>query len=193
MWFHPSWAVTLCTAITLAKEKIGRAFEQTVPAKNWENEELMDKDRQRGMSEEQIMSNIKRGRYVLRVSYPEPHRRTDGITAGKIIIENCKLYKEDVRNYGAVQAQKWVKQGKYNLSPEELEIARLQYEKKQINFYAHATSAGMTTERKERLDEISQILKGVVSSKWDYHNTEAVKQWQKAHEASAIGSVRCKK
>jgi hypothetical protein len=49
-------------------------------------------------------------------TYPEPHRDENG----KIIIENSLLYKEDVRNYGAVQAQKWVKQGKYNLTPEEL-------------------------------------------------------------------------
>ncbi len=49
-------------------------------------------------------------------TYSEPHRDKNG----KIIIENSLLYKEDVRNYGAVQAQKWVKQGKYNLTPEEL-------------------------------------------------------------------------
>ena len=48
-------------------------------------------------------------------SHPEPHRDPE---SGKIIIENCKLYHEDVDKYGASQAQKWVREGKYNLSPE---------------------------------------------------------------------------
>lgn len=50
-------------------------------------------------------------------TYPEPHRDP---ASGKIMIENCKLYYEDIDKYGASQAQKWVKQGKYNLSKEEL-------------------------------------------------------------------------
>lgn len=51
-------------------------------------------------------------------TYPEPHKDP---VSGKIIIENCKLYYEDIDIYGAVQAQKWVKQGRYNLSKEEFE------------------------------------------------------------------------
>ena len=51
-------------------------------------------------------------------TYPEPHRDP---VSGKIMIENCKLYYEDIDKYGASQAQKWVKQGKYNLSPEDFE------------------------------------------------------------------------
>jgi hypothetical protein len=50
--------------------------------------------------------------------YPAPHRDP---VSGKIMIENCKLYHEDVDKYGASQAQKWVRQGKYNLSPEDFE------------------------------------------------------------------------
>jgi hypothetical protein len=52
------------------------------------------------------------------IQYPEPHRDPE---SGKIMIENCKLYYEDIDKYGASQAQKWVKQGKYNLSPEDFE------------------------------------------------------------------------
>lgn len=51
-------------------------------------------------------------------TYPAPHRDP---VSGKIMIENCKLYYEDVDKYGASQAQKWVRQGKYNLSPEDFE------------------------------------------------------------------------
>jgi hypothetical protein len=49
--------------------------------------------------------------------HQEPHRDP---VSGKIVIENCKLYYEDVRNHGAYQAQQWVKQGKYNLTEEEM-------------------------------------------------------------------------
>ena len=49
-------------------------------------------------------------------TYPEPHRDANG----KIIIENSLLYKEDIKKYGAYQTMQWVKQGKYNLTPEEL-------------------------------------------------------------------------
>lgn len=50
--------------------------------------------------------------------YPEPHRDPE---SGKIMIENCKLYYEDIDKYGANQARQWVGQGKYNLSPEDFE------------------------------------------------------------------------
>lgn len=69
---------------------IEEAFEKPVPAENWANKEDV---------------------------HPEPHRDP---VSGKIIIENCKLYYEDVENYGAYQAQQWVKQGKYNLDGEDL-------------------------------------------------------------------------
>ena len=51
-------------------------------------------------------------------TYPEPHKDP---VSGKIIIENYKLYSEDVDKYGAVQARKWMKQGKYNLSKKDFE------------------------------------------------------------------------
>lgn len=51
-------------------------------------------------------------------TYPEPHRDPE---SGKILIENCKLYYEDLKKYGACQAQKWVRQGRYNLSKEDFE------------------------------------------------------------------------
>ena len=60
-------------------------------------------------------------------TYPEPHR--DPVD-GKIVIENCKLYEEDLFNYGAVQVGKWIKQGKYNLTPEELKKEQERIKKK---------------------------------------------------------------
>lgn len=96
---------------------IKEAYEPTIPAENWANKELYHQDMMNGMSVEERMKNVKNGRYKLVENYPEPHRDSK---SGKIIIENNLLYKEDLRKYGAVQAQKWVKQGKYNLTPEEL-------------------------------------------------------------------------
>ena len=65
-------------------------------------------------------------------THHEPHRDPE---SGKIIIENCKLYQEDVINYGAVQAQKWVREGKYNLTPEELEKERERIRKELEQLY----------------------------------------------------------
>ena len=93
-------------------------FEPTIPTENWANKELYHQDLMNGVSAEQRMKNVKNGKYKLTQTYPEPHR--DPVSK-KIVIENCKLYHEDVKNYGAYQAQQWVKQGKYNLTPEELE------------------------------------------------------------------------
>ena len=85
-----------------------------------------------GVSAEQRMENLKNGKYKLTETHPEPHRDP---VSGKIIIENCKLYNEDVKKYGAYQAQQWVKQGKYNLTPEELEKEREEYKKKMEHLY----------------------------------------------------------
>ena len=99
-------------------ELIKESNAKPIPAENWANKEAIHKDRMSGMSEKQILKNVENGKYYSDVKYPEPHR--DPVD-GKIIIENYRLYKEDVKNYGAVQAQKWVKQGKYNLTPKEVE------------------------------------------------------------------------
>lgn len=108
--FIASLIGSLCQVV---KEKL----EPTIPAENWANRELYHQDIMNGVSVEERMKNLKNGKYKLVENYPEPHRDKDG----KVIIENSQLYYDDVQKYGAYQAQKWVKQGKYNLSPEELE------------------------------------------------------------------------
>ena len=104
------------TGIQLFKE----ASQKTIPAENWANKELYYKDMAEGVPIEQRMKNLEDGKYKLTKAHlethPEPHRDS---VSGKIIIENYGLYNEDLKNYGACQAQKWVKQGKYNLTPEE--------------------------------------------------------------------------
>lgn len=110
---------TICKAV---KE----AWESEIPAENWANKELYHQDIMNGVPIEERMRNVRNGKYKLTEKHPEPHRMADG----RIIIENCDLYNEDVKNYGAYQAQKWVEQGKYNLTPEELKKKEEEYNAK---------------------------------------------------------------
>lgn len=121
-------ASIICTGVQAIKE----ACEPTIPAENWANKELYHKDLMNGVPMEQIMKNVKNGKYVVTEVYPEPHKNE----RGQIIIENSKLYYDDIKNYGALQAQQWVKQGKYNLSPEELKKQQEEYEKKMEYLYS---------------------------------------------------------
>ena len=102
------------SAVQIVKE----SRTPTIPAENWANKELYHKDMMDGVSIEQRIKNAQNGKYEMTVDYHEPHR--DPVN-GKIIIENNKLYYEDLSHYGAYQVQQWVKQGKYNLTPEEFE------------------------------------------------------------------------
>ena len=122
----------IISLVATCLQGIKERLEPTIPAENWANKELYHKDLMEGVSVEQRMKNLKNGKYKLTETYPEPHRDS---VSGKIVIENCKLYKEDVKNYGAYQAQQWVKQGKYNLSPEELEKERERYKKEMEHLY----------------------------------------------------------
>lgn len=114
-------------------QAIKEACEPTIPAENWANKELYHKDMMNGVPVEQCMKNLKNGKYKLVENHPEPHRDP---VSGKIVIENCKLYHEDVKNYGAYQAQQWVKQGKYNLTPEELKKERERIKAKMEYLYS---------------------------------------------------------
>ena len=107
----------LASIIGTCCQTIKDACTPTIPAENWGNYDLYHQDMMNGVSIEERMKNLKNGKYKLTETYPEPHR--DAKT-GKIIIENSQLYNEDVKKYGAYQAMQWVRQGKYNLTPEEL-------------------------------------------------------------------------
>ena len=106
----------IASLIATCIQGIKEVCKPTIPAENWANKELYHQDMMNNVPIEQRMKNLKNGKYKLTQIYPEPHKDS---VSGKIIIENETLYHEDVKNYGAVQAQKWVEQGKYNLTPEE--------------------------------------------------------------------------
>ena len=107
----------IASLISTAVQGVKDALTPTIPAENWANKDLYYQDMMNGVSAEQRMENVKNGRYKLVNKYPEPHRDPK---TNKIVIENSLLYKEDLKNYGAYQTYKWVEQGKYNLTPEEL-------------------------------------------------------------------------
>lgn len=160
---------------------IKEAFTPTLTAEHWANKELEHKDRMSGMSEKEILKNAQKGRYYIPKevfqAYPVPHREPDG--RHRIIIENDELHKADVAQYGAYQAQKWVEQGKYNLNPEELEIVHLQIERKFQHLYSIGSSDSKYTQKVKEIDAI------LATKHWDCRNTEAVRQWQKAHDAES--------
>lgn len=98
------------TAVQAFKE----ACTPTIPAENWANKELYYKDMMNGVSSEQRMKNIENGKYKM-VENAEDHRepRRDPVS-GKIIIENNKLYCEDLKAYGYNKTMQWARNGKYN-------------------------------------------------------------------------------
>ncbi len=161
---------------------IKEAFEPTLTAEHWANKELHHKDIMSGMSEKDIIKSAERGRYFIpkeiAQAYPVPHKDSK---TGKNIIENDELWKNDLREFGASQTYKWVEQGKYNLNAAELEITHLQFELKHLRLNTTGSSYNRDKE-KARMEEIKEIL---ATKSWDCRNTEALKQWQKAHDAES--------
>lgn len=107
------------------------AREPVVPVENWSNKKLYNQDVMNSVPIEQRMKNLENGKYKQVEEYAEPHRDKNG----KIVIENCLLYNNDLDKYGAVQAMKWAEQGKYNLTPEELDKERKRIEAKYNRMY----------------------------------------------------------
>lgn len=109
--------VFIASLIGSCVQAIKEITQPKIPLENWANKELYHKDIINDVPIGQRMKNLENGKYKSVKTYPEPHRDKDG----RIIIENSKLYYDDVRKYGAYQSQKWVEQGKYNLTEKELE------------------------------------------------------------------------
>ena len=130
------------------------------------------------------MKNVEKGKYILKLQYPEPHREETGNR--RLKIENCELHELDKKEYGISKAYEWVKQGKYNLNDEELEIVHLKIEREFQNLYALVDGYGSYgDEHRKKIKEIDAIL---ATKNWDCRKTEAALQWQKAHDAN-IGNI----
>lgn len=116
-----------------AHETIKEKCHPTIPAENWANKDLYYEDMVNGVSPEQLTKNLANGKYKITEVYPEPHKDPK---TGKIVIENDKLYKEDVKMYGVSKAREWMYQGKYNLTPEELKKREEEIEKEWEYLYS---------------------------------------------------------
>lgn len=106
----------LASLISSCYQAIKDACTPTIPAEKWANKDLIHRDIMEGNSDK-LLKNARNGKYIVTEKYPEPHRDSK---TGKIVIENSRLWREDLSKYGGYQVSKWMKQGKYNLSPEEL-------------------------------------------------------------------------
>lgn len=163
----------LCMLFGCVKEKC----EPTIPAENWANKELLNRDLMNGVSAEQRLRYAQQGRYYIPKSvtdaYPEPHRDTK---TNKIIIENSVLYNKDLHDHSASDAMMWVKQGKYNLTPNEMKIEHARIQLDMLKLYSIAT--GMKPEEEKRKAEYERIL---AEANIDWTQTEAAKAWSKAH------------
>ena len=159
---------------------IKEACAPTITVEQWANKELYKQDQLNGMSEKELERNLRKGRYYIPNeifdAYPTPHREPDG--KHRLNIENCELHREEVKKYGAIQVHQWAEQGKYNLNTKELEYTHAQFEKKNLELYE--LTCGKDPERQARIAELETYL---ASTPWDYKNTEAVQQWQKARDA----------
>ena len=107
--------------------------------------------------------------------YPNPHRDENG----KIIIENSELYYDDVKQHGAYQAQQWVKQGKYNLTPDELNVEHARIQLKMLKLYSIGTR--MKPEEEKSKAEYERII---ADANIDWTQTKAVKAWSRAHSVN---------
>ena len=150
--------------------------EPSIPAENWANKELMHQDLMNGVSAEQRLRYAKQGRYYIPKSvteaYPQPHRDKNG----KIIIENSQLYDDDVKKHGAYQAQEWVKQGKYNLTSEEMKVEYARIQLKFLKLYSIGT-----VPKPEDAKQKAEYERIIAESNIDWTQTEAKKAWSRAH------------
>lgn len=113
-------------------QAIKEACTPTISVEQWGNKDLIHKDIMEGNSDK-LIKNAQNGKYIVTEKYPEPHRDPK---TGKIIIENCDLWRKDLNEHGAYQTSKWVKQGKYNLTPEELKKQEEEHKKKMEYLYS---------------------------------------------------------
>lgn len=150
------------------------ALEPTIPAEYWANKDLIYQDRMSGMSEKEILKNVKRGRYVITVKYPEPHRNE----RGQFMIENDILWRKDLNEHGAVKTQKWVEQGKYNLTSSELKVSKAIID---LNWLEMCLIRRRLTAEEEI--KKANCKKIIAESNIDWTKTEAVKLWLKAYNA----------
>ena len=152
----------LATVLT-GKELIKEKCTPVIPAENWQNRELIQKDiLNPECSNNQFMKNLANGKYRKLEQETEPHRDR----AGNIIIDNTVLFWEDVNShqYSTAQIERFKQSGRYNLTAEESQMQREQQNRKR---YKDLNSKVIATGN----DTFTRVFMDI-DGKWRYYDSE---------------------
>ncbi len=112
---------------------IREATAKEITKEDLENKDLYELDRLNRVPVEERLELVKKGRYKNDNNNEchRPHRDKNG----KIVIENTLLWEEDLKKYNSMEVQKFILQGKYNLTQDELEKEKERIDKKLEKLY----------------------------------------------------------
>lgn len=147
----------------VGKELIKEKCTPVIPAENWQNRELIQKDiLNPECNNNQFMKNLANGKYRKLEQAIEPHRDS----AGNIIIDNTVLFWEDVNSYqySVEQIERFKQSGRYNLTVEEVQMQREQQKRKRYkDLNSKVIATGNNTFTRVFLD---------TDGKWRYYDSE---------------------
>ena len=150
-------------AVLTGKELIKEKCTPVIPAENWQNRELIQKDiLNPECNNNQFMKNLANGKYRKPEQTTEPHKDS----AGNIIIDNTVLFWEDVNShqYSTVQIERFKQSGRYNLTAEESQLQKEQQKRKR---YKDLNSKVIATGN----DSFARVFMDT-DGKWRYYDSE---------------------
>ena len=155
--------LSILAAVLTGKELIQENCTPVIPAENWKNRELIQKDiLNPECNNNQFMRNLTNGKYRKLERAAEPHRDS----AGNIIIDNTVLFWEDVNShqYSTVQIERFKQSGRYNLTVEESQMQREQQKRKRYkDLNSKVIATGNNTFTRVFMD---------TDGKWRYYDSE---------------------
>ena len=150
-------------AVLTGKELIKEKCTPVIPAENWQNRELIQKDiLNPECNNNQFMKYLANGKYRKPEQTTEPHKDS----AGNIIIDNTVLFWEDVNShqYSTAQIEQFKQSGRYNLTAEESQMQREQQKRKRYkDLNSKIIATGNNTFTRVFLD---------TDGKWRYYDSE---------------------
>ena len=150
-------------AVLTGKELIREKCTSVIPAENWQNREMIQKDiLNPECNSNQFMKKLANGKYRKTEQAAEPHRDS----AGNIIIDNTVLFWEDVNShqYSTAQIEQFKQSGRYNLTVEESQIQREQQKRKRYkDLNSKVIATGNNTFTRVFMD---------TDGKWRYYDSE---------------------
>ena len=155
--------LSILAAVLTGKELIKEKCTPGIPAENWQNRELIQKDiLNPDCSNNQFMKNLVNGKYRKTEQTTEPHKDSDG----NIIIDNTVLFWEDVNShqYSTAQIEQFKQSGRYNLTAEESQVQREKQKRKRYkDLNSKIIATGNNTFTRVFMD---------TDGKWRYYDSE---------------------